>query len=149
MTSRTGSAGRILGDLKKSVSWVELSWVLPREKTVDFRLLAQALRREPHEMSRVQMNNARIERMCISLLMSKPLNSKVINGFVPELRSPVFRVSRFLCFMFICNEHSMSISHIAVSGYGITVVEGDCTSERSMTPFPPILRVVHYLSQEY
>ena len=37
MTSCTGSTRRILGDLKKSVSWV-----LPREKTVGFRLLAEA-----------------------------------------------------------------------------------------------------------
>ena len=48
-----------------------------------------------------------------------PLNSKVIKSFVPELRIRVFRVSRFLCSMYICYEHPMYISHIHVYGYGI------------------------------
>ena len=43
-----------------------------------------------------------IERLCISLPnVDKPLNSKVIKSFVPELRSRqvFFRVSGFLCSM--------------------------------------------------
>ena len=50
--------------------------------------------------------------------VEEPLNSKEIKSFVPELRSRVFRVSRFLCSMYICYEHYMSISHMAVFGYG-------------------------------
>ena len=47
---------------------------------------------------------ARIERLCLSLLMSKkPLNSKVIKSFVPEQRSRqvflVFRDSYVLCYI--------------------------------------------------
>ena len=46
---------------------------------------------------------ARIERMCISHpYVEEPLNSKVINSFVPELRRRVFRVSRSLSSMYIC-----------------------------------------------
>ena len=62
---------------------------------------------------------ARIERMCIFLPYVETFNSKVINGFVPELRSryEFFRISRFLCSMYICNERPMSISHISISGY--------------------------------
>ena len=59
-----------------------------------------------------------IERLCISLsYVEEPLNSKVIKGFVPELRSRYvfFRVLGLLCSMYICYEHSMYVSHI--SGY--------------------------------
>ena len=42
-------------------------------------------------------------------------NSKVIKSFVPELRSrKVFRVSGFLCYLYMSYEHSMYISHIQV-----------------------------------
>ena len=57
------------GDFEK-VS--ELSWVLPRKKTVDFRLLAEALQRVCTRWGGAD-KKARIERMCISLLMSKNL----------------------------------------------------------------------------
>ena len=47
--------------------------------------------------------NIVIERLCLSLLsVEKPLNSKVIKSFVPELRSrKCFRVSGFLCSMYM------------------------------------------------
>ena len=48
----------------------------------------------------------------LSPYVEEPLNSKVIKSFVPELRSRVFRVSRFLCSMYICYEQSMYVSHI-------------------------------------
>ena len=55
---------------------------------------------------------ASIERLCFSPYVEKPFNSKGIKkSFVPELRS-VFRVSGFLCSMYICYEHSMYVSHI-------------------------------------
>ena len=57
-----------------------------------------------------------IERLCLSLTyVEKPFNSKVIKIFVPELRSrKVFRVSGFLCYLYMSYEHSMYISHIHV-----------------------------------
>ena len=75
MTSCTGSTrAEDFGDLEK-VS--ELGWVLPREKTVGFRLLAEA--RPVVFVAGATRDGvgadekARIERMCISLLMSKNL----------------------------------------------------------------------------
>ena len=53
--------------------------------------------------------------------VEEPLNSKVIKCFVPEQRSrKCFSCSeiRFLCSLLYIYEHYMSISHIAVSGYG-------------------------------
>ena len=46
----------------------------------------------------------------LSPYVKEPLNSKVIKSFVPELRSRVFRVLRFLCSMYICYKHSMYVS---------------------------------------
>ena len=96
VTSRTGSARRIWGILKKSVSWV-----LPRKKTVDFRLLVEALRRVRTFFWGGTDRKASIERLCISLPYVETFNSKVIKGFVPELRSRylffVFRDSYVLC----------------------------------------------------
>ena len=54
-----------------------------------------------------------IERLCLSPYVEKPFNSKVIKSFIPELRSrKIFRVSGFLCYLYIymSNKHSMSIS---------------------------------------
>ena len=57
----------------------------------------------------------------LSPYVKEPLNSKVIKGFVPEQRSRqvffVFRDSYVLCYIYIY-EHYMSISHMAISGYG-------------------------------
>ena len=84
MISRTGSAQRILGILKK-VSGVE-NWT-PNEK--GWHSLARGgLGQVPHEMRLVGADEkARIERMFISPYVEEPLNSKVIKSFVPELRS--------------------------------------------------------------
>ena len=64
---------------------------------------------------------AGIERMCISLPYVETFNSKIIKGFVPELRSRYvffeFRDSYVLCD--ISNERPMYISYIHVYGYGI------------------------------
>ena len=88
MTSCTGSARRgFWGIWKKS----ELSWVLPRKKTVDFCLLAEArpvaLWRMPHVLGGGADGKASIERLCLSPYVEKPFNPKVIKSFVPELRS--------------------------------------------------------------
>ena len=98
VTSRAGSVRRIWGILKKSVR------VLPREKTVGFRLLTEArpvaLWRMPHKLGGAD-GKASIERLCLSPYVEKPFNSKVVKGFVPELRSRyvffVFRDSYVLC----------------------------------------------------
>ena len=58
---------------------------------------------------------ARIERMCISPYVEEPLNSKVIKTFVPEVVS-VFRVSRFLCSMYIWVINSICTFYIFMYG---------------------------------
>ena len=56
--------------------------------------------------------------MLLSPYVEKPLNSKVIKSFVPELRSrKCFSCSRSLCSIYIY-EHPMYISHIHVYGNG-------------------------------
>ena len=60
---------------------------------------------------------ASIERLCLSPYVEKPLNSKVIKSFVPELKIvSVFRVLGSLCSMCIGYEHSMYVSHIRIMG---------------------------------
>ena len=98
------------GDFEKKVSWV-----LPRKKTVDFRLLAEASRRVPHVLGWGADGKASIERLCLSPYVEKPFNSKVIKSFVPELRSrkcfscfgiPMFYVymlwTFYVCFPYSC-----------------------------------------------
>ena len=113
MTSCTRSAWRILGDLKK-VSWVE-NWT-PNEK--GWLPLVEAL-----DMCHTRCwggdrwKSQNRKNVYLSPYVEKPLNSKVIKSFVPELRSRVFRVSGFLCSMYICYEHYehyMYISHICI-----------------------------------
>ena len=63
-----------------------------------------------------------IERLCISLPYVETFNSKVIKGFVPELRSRyvffVFQIPMFYIYiyiyMYICYEDSMYVSNIHV-----------------------------------
>ena len=66
----------------------------------------------------------------LSPYVEEPLNSKVIKGFVPELRSrkcfSYFEIPMFCVYVIytnimnvLCTGMNMSISHIAVSGYGI------------------------------
>ena len=101
MTSSTRSAWRILGDFEKN-QFVELR-TGHRTRRVDFR---GSLR--PDEFARYGRRTrwgadekARIERMCISIPYVETFNSKVIRGFVPELRSRYvffeFRDSYVLC----------------------------------------------------
>ena len=105
------------------------SWDLPREKTVGFRLLAEArpvaFATGTHEMGRGgRWKSQNKKNVYLSPYVEEPLNSKVIKSFVPELRSRVFRVSRLLC-IYVTNimnvlrtGMNMSISRISVSGYG-------------------------------
>ena len=112
--------GGFWGNLKK-VSCVETRH---RTRRVDFRLLAEALGR-----CRTRWGGGRWKRqnrkiVPLSPYVEKPLNSKVIKRFVPELRSrkcfscfeiPMFYVIYIYIYIY---EHYISISHIAVSGYG-------------------------------
>ena len=87
-----------------------------RTGRVNFRLLAKArtvaLWRMPYKMGcRWKSHHRKIVHL--SPYVEKPLNSKVIKSFVPELRSrKCFCVSGFLCSIYICYEYSMYVSHI-------------------------------------
>ena len=106
------------GDFEK-VS--QLCWVLPREKTVDLLLLAEALRwvRSCWAGGRCTCQNRK--NVYLSPNVEEPLNSKVIKSFVPELRSrkcfSCFEIPVFYIYIYIyiyIYEHYMSISHIRI-----------------------------------
>ena len=71
---------RILGILKKVR-------VLPRRKTVDFRLLAEALRRVRTCWGWDRWKSQNRKNVPHFPCVEEPLNSKVIKSFVPEIRS--------------------------------------------------------------
>ena len=101
MTSRTGSAQRIWGILKKG------SWVENKTPNGKGRLsgLAKVRRicalRAPHGWG--ADGKASIERLCLSPYVEKPFNSKVIKIFVPELGSRkcfwCFRIPMFYVYV--------------------------------------------------
>ena len=64
--------------------------------------------------------NVVIERLCLSLPhVEKPFNSKVIKGFLPELRScKCFCVSGFLCYRYTC---IMDITNILCTGMNMSI----------------------------
>ena len=108
-------ARRIWGILKKSVSWVQ-----PREKTVSFRLLAEA---RPVALWWLPHGKVIIERLCISLPYVETFNSKVIKGFVPELRSYVFFVFRDSYVLCIYVMNILCTFHISIPGYGTILLK--------------------------
>ena len=130
VTSRTGSARRILGILKKSVSWVEFCH--------GRRRLAFACSPKPgqcpcggcHTCVCVCGGGADekviIERLSISLPYVETFNTKVIKRFVPELRSryvfTVFRDSYVLC---ICVMNILYTFHMFMYGYGTIDKKGE------------------------
>ena len=85
--TRSARARRIWGIFKKSVSWVESSRVLSREKSVDFRLLTEALRRCRMIWGGGRWKSQNRMNVYLSPYVEEPLNSKLIKSFVPELRS--------------------------------------------------------------
>ena len=103
LTSRTGSTRRIWGIWKKSVSWVENK--TPDEKG---RLLglAKARRifalRAPREIG-VRWKSQNRKNVYLSPYVEEPLNSKVIQSFIPELRSykcfSCFEIPMFYVYM--------------------------------------------------
>ena len=110
MTSRTESARRIWGILKK-VSWVE-NWT-PNEKGW-LSLARGGLGQVSHEMGEGRWKSQNRKNVYLSPYVEEPLNSKVIKRFVPKLRSR----KCFSCFeilMFYLYGHSMYVSHIAIS----------------------------------
>ena len=100
----------------------KVSWVLPREKTVGFRLFVEArlvaLWRVPHVLGWGANGKVIIERLRISLPYVETFNSKVIKRFRSWTKKSlrVFRVSGFLYYMYICYEHSIYVSHIHIMG---------------------------------
>ena len=105
---------------EKSVSWVpaseKQSRVLASEEDAWLSELAETLQRVPRVVGGGADGKVVIERLCLSLPhVEKSFNSKIIKSFVPELRShKVFRVSGFLCYLYVRYEHSMYISRIHV-----------------------------------
>ena len=98
-------ARRIWGILKK-VNWVESCHL---KKKGDRGLEAGATRVGGGGRWKSQHRKIVPHSLC-----RETFNSKVIKGFVPELRSRAFRVSGFLCSMYICYEHSMYVTHIRI-----------------------------------
>ena len=114
MTSCTGSVrGGLWGIWKKSV---ELS-VAARRRRVTF-----ASSEWPCGVCYTCWEGAdgktSIERLCLSPYVEKPLKSKVIKSFVPELRNrkcfSCFGIPMF--YVYICYENSMYVSHIRIVG---------------------------------
>ena len=102
----------------EKVSWVEF---LARKKTIDFHLHAEA---RPVALWRVRTwlggggadEKVIIERLCISLPYVETFKLKGNKRFRTWTKKSlrVFRVSGFLCSMYICYEHSMYVSHICI-----------------------------------
>ena len=65
----------------------DLIWDLPREKTVDFRLLAEALGRCHSRWGGGRWKSRNRKNEYFSTYVEEPLNSKVIKSFVPKQRS--------------------------------------------------------------
>ena len=98
----------------------QLSWVLPQKKTVDFRLFAEALRRVCTCWGGGRWKSQNRKNVHLSLYVEEPLNSKVIKGFVPELRCrQVFFVFRDSYVLGIYVMNSRCTFHIFMYGYGI------------------------------
>ena len=113
MTSCTGSVHGGFGGIWKS----QIVGSCRPKKKGDFRLLTAALWRVPHVVwGRWKSQNRK--NVYLSPYVEKPLNSKVIKRFRTWTKKSlrVFRVSGFLCSMYICYEHSMYVSRIS-NGY--------------------------------
>ena len=88
--------------LKKSVSRVKTRH---RTRRVDFRLLAEALGRCRTRWGWGRWKNQNRKIVPLSPYVEKPLNSKVIKSFVPELRSrkcfSCFEIPMFYIYIYI------------------------------------------------
>ena len=105
MTSCTGSTcGGFWGFWRTSVSWV-----LRSEEEGWLSLARSGLVAGATRVGGEADGKASIERLCLSLYVEKPLNSKVIKKFCTWTKK-----SGFLRSMYICYEHSMYVPHIHV-----------------------------------
>ena len=85
-------------------------------KTVDFRLFTVALCRVRTWFG--ADGKVSIESWYLPPYVERPLNSKVIKRFVPELRScKCFRVSGSLCYICALSTFYVHFTHIRVSGH--------------------------------
>ena len=107
----------------------QLVEIVPRKKKVDFRLLAVALCRVHTWFGAVE--KVSIERLYLSPYVEKPLNSKVIKSFVPELRSrkcflcfgiPMLSIYELWTLWTFCVPVWRCLFHVFISGY-VTVSE--------------------------
>ena len=107
MTSCTGSACGGFGGFWKS----QLSWVPASEEEGWLSLARRGLVSGSHVVWGRWKS-----QVYLSPYVEKPLNSKVTKKFRTWTKKSlrVFRVSGFLCSMYICYEHSMYVSHIHV-----------------------------------
>ena len=126
MTSCTGSGrGGFWG------FWKSKSWVLPSEEegwlSLAHRSQASGLVAGATRVRGWADGKASIKRLCTSLPYVETFNSKVIKGFVPELRSSylifVFRDSCVQCYIYVyftslCYVH---FTHSIYYVYGTTV----------------------------
>ena len=93
------------------------NWTL--NETVDFRLLAETfVAGAARDVGGGADGKAIIERMCISLPFVETFKLKGNKRFRTWTEKSFFRISGFLCSMYICNERPMYILHIHVYGYG-------------------------------
>ena len=103
--------------LKKSVSWDETCL---GERRLVFACSQRPLWWVPHVLGGAD-EKTRIERLCLSLSLCwktfKLKGNKKLRTWTEKLLR-VFRILRFLCSVLYIYEHYMSISHMAVSGYG-------------------------------
>ena len=118
-----------------SEAWAEIweksvSWVLPRKKKVDFRLLAEAL----WQLSHVVWDRWKSCHWKDGYLFSyveKPLNSKVIKSFISEQRSrKCFCVSGFRCYLYMCVKNILRTFHVFMCGYVTWVCQDKPESKR-------------------
>ena len=94
-----------------------------RTRRVDFRLLAKTLGRRRTRWGGGRWKSQKGKILPLSPYVEKPLNSKVIKSFVPELRSrkcfSCFEIPMFYIYIYIYTyKHPMYISHIYVYGCG-------------------------------
>ena len=103
---------------EKSVSWV--SWVPAWEEEDWLSWPDKFVRYRRHALIGLRADDVKavsIEGLCLSLpYVEKPLNSKVIKSFVPELRSrKCFCISGFLCYLYIWVMNILCTFHTSIS----------------------------------
>ena len=135
MTSRTGSVQRILGILKK-FSRVE-NWTPNRKGRLS--LARRGLGQVSHVLGGYRWKGQKRKNVYLSPYVEKPLNSKVIKSFVPELRScksfSCFRIPMFYVICIWTSHVHFAYSCIWLWYKSTGVVEyADCISAEGLEP---------------